>query len=165
MDWAVIAPLAAVVVTAVLGALAVAREQSAIRQLERVTALLEDGDDDFAGRSDLLWLQSALARRVNQQYRAPRKRATLVYGWAMRLAGWGLLLWVYFVISGAIFQVALRDSVGQARMGATWAFIVSIVVLGVLGSAIGAFSLRKRARERSEWLATADPDESHAPLL
>jgi hypothetical protein len=165
VDWGVVAPVGAVIVTAVLGALGIAKEQSAIRQLERVTLVLKDTGDEYAGRSELLWLQGVLAKRVNQQYRAPRKRGVLIYGWAMRLAGWGLLLWVYLVVSGAIFRLVLTDSVGQPRVGATWALVISIVVLGVLGSAIGALVIRRRERERAEWLVAAGPDESHAPLL
>lgn len=165
MDLGVIAPVAAVIVTALLGALGIAREQSAIRQLERVTTVLKDAGDDFEGRSELLWLRAALAKRVNQQYRAPRKRGVLISGWAMRLAGWGLLLWVYFVFSNVIFRDVFTDSGGQPRIGLTWALVISILVLGVLGSAIGAAGLRKRDRDREQWLATAGSDQSHAPLL
>ncbi len=165
MDWDVVAPLAAVFVTAVLGALGIAREQSAIRQLERVTAVLKDAEDDFEGRAELLWLRSALAKRINLQYRAPRKRRVLFYGWATRLAGWGLLIWVYFVFSSVIFRVVLTDSVGQPRVGATWAMVIAITVLGFVGSGVGAFHLRKRERQRTDWLKTASPTTSEAPQL
>lgn len=165
VDLGVIAPLAAVIVTAVLGALGIAREQSAMRQLERVTVVLKEAGKDFEGRAELLWLQTALAKRLNQQYRAPRKRGVLLYGWAMRLAGWGLLTWVYFVLSGALFQVVLTDSNGQPRVAATWGLVISFVVLGALGSVIGTTSLRKRERDRREWLVAAGPDESDAPHL
>ena len=165
MDLGVIAPLAAVIVTAVLGALGIAREQSAMRQLERVTVVLKEAGEDFEGRTELLWLQTALAKRLNQQYRAPRKRGMLLYGWAMRLAGWGLLTWVYFVLSGAFFQVVLTDSNGQPRVAATWGLVISFVVLGVLGSVVGTTSLRKRERDRREWLVAAGPYESDAPHL
>lgn len=165
MDWGVLAPFAAVVVTAVLGAFGIAREQSAIRQLERVTAVLKDAGGDFDGRTELLWLQGALSKRVNRQYRAPRKRATLLYGWATRLAGWGLLLWIYFVLSSAFFKNVLTDSGGQPRVGATWSFVIAVGVLGFLGSIVGAASLRKREKDRAAWLATAEADDSEAPAL
>ena len=165
MNWGVLAPLAAVIVTAVLGAVAIAREQSAIRQLERVTIVLKDAESDFDGRQALLWLQTALAERVNRQYRAPRKRSALIYGWATRLAGWGVLLWVYFVFSSVFFRTVLTDEVGQPRVGATWAAVISITVLGFVGSAVGAFHLRKRERERAEWLAHAGPADSEASML
>ena len=165
MDWGVVAPLAAVLVTAVLGALGIAREQSAIRQLERVTAVLKDAEDDFEGRAELIWLRNALAKRINLQYRAPRKRRVLLYGWATRLAGWGLLLWVYFVFSSVFFRVVLTDSVGQPRVEATWAMVIALAILGFVGSGVGAFHLRKRERQRTEWLATAGPTDSEAPPL
>ena len=165
MDLGVIAPLAAVIVTAVLGALGIAREQSAMRQLERVTVVLKEAGQDFEGRAELLWLQTALAKRLNRQYRAPRKRGVLLYGWAMRLAGWGLLTWVYFVLSDALFQVVLTDSNGQPRVAATWSLIISFVVLGVIGSVIGTTSLRRRERDRRQWLNAAGPHESDAPHL
>lgn len=165
MDWGVVAPVSAVIVTAVLGALGIAREQSAIRQLERVTAVLKDTNDDFDGRPELRWLQGELASRVKQQYRAPRKRSELIYGWGLRFGGWGLLIWVYFVISSAFFQQVLTDRNGQPRLGATWALIISIFALGVLGSIVGAAILRKRERDRVHWLAKAGPEESLAPFL
>jgi hypothetical protein len=68
----VLTPLAAVLVTAVLGALGIAREQSAMRQLEWITAVLKDAGSKFPGREELVWLQEALAKRVNLQHRAPR---------------------------------------------------------------------------------------------
>ncbi|MCS6587146.1 hypothetical protein [Curtobacterium flaccumfaciens] len=165
MDWGVLASLAAVIVTAVLGALAIAREQSAMRQLERVTAVLKDTSQDFEGRQELLWLQSTLSTRVNLQYRAPRKRRVLIYGWATRLAGAGLLLWVYFVVTSAFVSSALIDSGGQPRVGATWAMLGVIVALGVAGTAVGARHLRRRDRERRAWVEAASSDASEAPQL
>lgn len=104
-----------------------------MRQLERVTVVLREAGDKFEGRAELLWLQTALAKRLNQQYRAPRMRRVLLYGWAMRLAGWGLLTWLYFVLSDALFQVVLTASNGQPRVAAAWALVTSFVGLGVLG--------------------------------
>jgi len=165
VNWEVMAPFAAVVVTAALGAWGIAREQSAMRQLERVTAVLKDAGDDFEGRAELLWLQTALSRRVNRQYRAPQKRGVLFYAWALRIASLGMLLWVYFVLTNAFFSRALTDEVGQPRVGATWATIVAITVLGVLGAIVGALQLRRREKERAEWLRVAEPDSSEAAQL
>lgn len=130
-----------------------------------MTAVLKDADDDFEGRVELIWLRNALAKRINLQYRAPRKRRVLLYGWATRLAGWGLLLWVYFVFSSVFFRVVLTDSVGQPRVEATWAMVIAIAILGFVGSGVGAFHLRKRERQRTEWLAAAGPTDSEAPPL
>lgn len=162
MDWTIVAPISAVFVTAVLGALGISREQSVMRQLERVTAVLKDMPDNAEGRRDLEWLQTALARRVNNQYRAPRMRDDLAWGWLSRLSGWGLSLILYVLFFHAVQRASPSETPSALSGWITLAFLALIAV----GSAwAGSRRLRRRVNERQKWIVESHSTDSAAPML
>jgi uncharacterized membrane protein (DUF485 family) len=163
MDWTVVAAFVGVLVPAALTALGIAREQSALRQLERVAAVLKDTADDVPGRPHLVWLHAALAERVNAQYRAPRYRPLQVLAWTMVLGGWSLAIYLYVIVLVAFVRATPSDPHLPAivGMGIFGGLLVSFLVAVFLGRRW----LRQRATRRFEWLATAAPEDSAAPRL
>lgn len=166
MTWSVIATLAGVAVTAVLGTLAIVREQSVVRQLERVNAVLKDMPAEAAGYAHLEWLRGDLARRVNLQYRAPRQRYRLFWGW------YGLVLGGLFLVIGYAVMVALAiRSVPETPTPEpipTWLsvlFFCAVTVSSFLMILLGMLFMRRRAMSRLRWSVRAAPTESAAPHI
>lgn len=162
MPWSVIATLAGVAVTALLGALAIVREQSVVRQLERVTALLKDTPEHAEGRSHLEWLRGDLSRRLNYQYRAPRQRFALFMGWFGLLFGLGNLIALYFL---AAFRFA---SLATERLDPGWAPWVTYggLVLVSIGLARSAYrGIVRRARRRIRWILRHKQSATRSPYI
>lgn len=160
-----VAALAAVLVTAALGALGITREQSAIRQRERVTAVLKEMGSDAKGRDELEWLQGALARRVNLQYRAPRERSSMLAGWTGRLLGSGLVLYTYFFLTTTFLASVTSDDSGNLTPFGTAITLGAYTVGGVAAILVGNLNLRQRRSIRDRWVTEAEPGDSTAPTL
>lgn len=165
MNWGIVASFAAVAVTAVLGALGIAREQSAIRQLERVTAVLKDSEPTFQGRAELEWMRAALAKRVNNQYRAPRARGNLFWSWVSLLLGWGLLAGIYGIFVKALTDAATATNDGKVEGWGAWVVLSIGIITGVGGAMTGARGLRARQALRDKWIKQARAEDSDAPTL
>ena len=166
MNWAaaapVLAPIAAVVVTAALGALGIAREQSAMRQLERVTAVLKETPEHAAARGQLEWLRDALAAHVNAQYRAPRHRFIQTVGWVTTLGGCGIGVWFYMVLA-----LATERASPDPADTPTWVALAIFFGLLIIAAAVwsGPWFLRGRSAAREGWIEKARPDDSAAPKM
>lgn len=161
MTWTVLAALAGAFVTATLGALAIVREQSVIRQLERITAILKDTPDTVQGRANVEWVRDDLARRLNFQYRAPRQGSNLFIGWLGVLFGTGVLILVY---AGLVFTGIAMALSGEAKTLPAWISVTEVVVVAAIAIVLlrtGYGFLRRRARQRLRWVIR-HPDWSAA---
>jgi hypothetical protein len=162
MPWSVLATLAGVAVTALLGALAIVREESVVRQLERITALLKETPDDAEGRAHLEWLRKDLSRRLNYQYRAPRQRLTLFMGWFGLLFGIGNLLAIYFL---AAFKFATLTTTFLDPGWEPWIVYGTLALMSV-GLARSAYrAIGRRARRRVRWILRHNSDASKSPYI
>lgn len=162
MDWAVVATFAGIGVTAVLGALTTAREQSPFRQLERVTAVLKDTPSGTAGRESLEVLRDELAERILNGYRAPREQRGLILAWIGMLYGAGLL------IAGPTMVLLAVNELFPGDFLPGWTRIVFGPVFFLLGVVMVRLSRRAfglRQEHRALWVQTLGSQESAAPKL
>lgn len=146
------------------GAWAIVREQSLIRQLERVTAVLKDTPDDASkARRDLEHIRNHLALRINRRYRAPRQRLELFNAWYFTLLGMGIA--IVLVVTAIATGV---ERVQDADVPVVWS-VVSLLAMGIGALALGCYLNYRRDRARSAWVLTAsnagDDDRSTAPDL
>lgn len=154
-----------IAVTAVLGALALAREQSVLRRLERISTVLKETPDHAAGRPHLEWLRDDLARRVNLQYRAPRDRWTLVAGWTVAFAGLLLLLGAYvLLVVLAALSIPQQDP-SETTVEDAQRMLWVVMAVGLVVFAAGTAMRFWRDRQRRKWAEQASPDDSKAPLI
>ncbi|WIB69786.1 hypothetical protein [Curtobacterium sp. MCBD17_026] len=162
MDWAVVATFAGIGVTAVLGAFATVREQSPVRQLERVTAMLKDTPASTSARDDLEQLRDSLARRVLNGYRAPRE------GWMLTLSWLAFLYGGFFVVAGPVILAYNGLSLVPGLSDAPWQWMIMGAALGGGGWFLyvqgrGLFAVRHKIR--TNWLKNAKHTESKAPTF
>lgn len=141
---------------------AVVREQSLMRQLERVTAILKDTPvEALEPRKDLEYLRDHLSRRINRRYRAPRERFRLFMGWYLTLAGVGTLVWTFLLV--AMQWVSQASPSPEAVPFA----VAATVVLAIIAFALGRTTLRRRENARLDWVVGAseggDSRRSAAP--
>lgn len=163
MSWAVVATFAGIGVTAVLGAITAAHEQTPMKQLERVTALLKDTPTDASERAQLVWLRDELSRRVNERYRAPRDRFGLGLGWLTGLYGAGLTV----VFLPALIHLLTKDwtPTGEFPVEVQPLIYGGLLVLGIGLIVIGRYSLKTRREARRRWIDEHTSTESAQPRL
>lgn len=161
--WATVASLAGVLVAAGGAAWAIAREQSLLRQLERITDILKDTEAAGSARADLEHVRDSLARRINLRYRAPRLRQEAFGSWYLILAGCGA--WLIFVGNGFVWAT---ERVLQAHLPG-WVGVTSTGIVAIILAGLGAFWYAMRIRERERWVHEAaqagDDSRSEAPML
>lgn len=151
--------------TAVLGALALAREQSVLRRLERISTVLKETPDDAAGRTHLEWLRDDLARRLNLQYRAPRDWWTLVAGWAIALTGLLVLLGAYVLLVVLTAVSIPKHESSATTVGDVQAMLWAAMAVGFAVFAVGTAMRFWRDRQRRKWAEKAAPHDSESPLI
>lgn len=166
MEWSVLATFAGVLVAAAGAAWAIVREQSVIRQLERVTAVLTDVPEGSPGHAHLVVVRADLARRLNETYRAPRH-------WFRAFAGWTfwILAALAFVLAYVYAYVGLTAllPLPVSRRDFTprdWFELAGVFV----GLSVGAFflagaALLGRSRKRRAWLDGHNADEADRPSV
>lgn len=164
MSWTVIAAFAAPAVAASIGAWGLAREQSILRRLERVTAVLKETPESAQAREHLEWLRDDLARRLNIGYRAPRAREALWWGWALTVLGGAALAAIYILVI-----VAAASSVSASGHSATAGEGVLFFVISVIASfavlIAGFVLIIRRNAKRELWAKNAGWDDTHSPTI
>jgi hypothetical protein len=157
MDWSVLATFAGVAVAAAGAAWAVVREQSVLRQLERVTAVLKDLPESSPAAPQLMFLQNSLARRLSRGYRAPKLYWEQYFGWFALLLSIGMFAsLVATAVRAALYSWTVM------RMGA----VADVILVGILllfiavAFLVGVRYLRRRTRTRNDWLE-ADGSDLH----
>jgi len=164
--------IAGVLVTAALGAIAVVREQSAMRQLERITAILKDAPEGTITQRRLQLLQEHLTHRVSLQYRLPRGVQTQFLGLMMAGSSIALLLTTLFDMTASLNHRVRGHTVlhwywVQDRL-ALWGYlwpnlIMFAFCMGGLGFAL--YILDRRTKARKSIAGTIREDETYRPLL
>ena len=164
MSWTVIAAFAAPAVAAVLGAWGIAREQSVIRRLERITAILKDTPKGAAAEAHLQWLRDDLARRLNIAYRAPRERESQWFGWALTVLGGSILAGIYILI---VVAAAIASNTSEEPISAGQGVLTFVlIVVGAIASLLFGFGLIiRRNKKRERWAEEAAADDTHSPKI
>ena len=166
MEWSVLATFAGVLVAAAGAAWAIVREQSLMRQLERVSAVLKDVPEGSPGHAHLVVVRADLARRLNETYRAPRHWVLAFIGWALRIAGAMALVLAY--VYGYIWiatvmpptrPVSSYTALDWLQLAGTFAALATGVFL------IAGLVSWKRSEKRREWLKSHRPDEADRPSV
>lgn len=158
MNWAIVATFVGIGVTAVLGAITAAHEQSPMKQLERVTALLKDTPSDAAERRQLTWLRDELSRRVNEQYRAPTDRYGLGLGSVIGIYGAGLVVFLFPIL----INLWTKDWTPPQNLsvGVQSLMYGALLVGGGVLAAFGRKTLKLRNLRRRQWVAEHDDTEN-----
>lgn len=166
MNWTVLATFVSIAVTAILGFLAIAREGSLTRKLERVSAVLSDIPATSAATDHLTWLRDDLARRVNLRYRAPRELLALSVGWTFSVLGSLLLLssWVLLILSAVAESGKVTKAESAAIAEARGTFWIMLAI-GFVSLLIGQVTIVIREARRNRWAAAARADETASPLI
>lgn len=166
MEWSVLATFAGVLVAAAGAAWAIVREQSLIRQLERVTSVLTDVPEGSPGYDHLVFVRADLARRLNETYRAPRHWLRAFVGWTLRLAS-GLA----FALAYVYVYLGLNMLVPVARPGRDYSAANWLELAGVFGalacgvSVAASLTMWGRSERRRTWLRGHRPDEADRPSV
>lgn len=158
MQWSVVATFAGVLVAASAAAWGIVREQSVVRQLERLTAILKDIGEDEPSRAHLEFVRTDLAERLNTNYRAPREWLASFIGWTLRLAAWASFVIAYAAIAATLIA-QIPKPVRDGGPG-------TIIMVALLNAAVGGASLllaaaffRRRRVRRQRWLDDHQSDE------
>lgn len=166
MEWSVLATFAGVLIAAFGAAWAIVREQSLIRQLERVTAVLTDVPVGSPGYDDLVVVRAHLARRFNETYRAPREWARGFFGWTLRVAGALAFVLAYVYVFIGLNALLPRTRPFSDYRATDWLAIGGLFAALALGVFIAAtLVMWGRSDRRRRWLIAHDPDEAHRPSV
>lgn len=166
MEWSVLATFAGVLVAAAGAASAIVREQSLIRQLERVTAVLTDVREGSPGYDHLVVVRADLARRFNETYRAPRHWGRAFAGWTLRVAAALALVLTYVYVFTGLYTLMPRNRPVSDYSGSDW-----LELGGLFGAlAVGVFIasglvMWGRSERRRKWLNTHGPEEADRPSV
>lgn len=149
---------------AVLGARVIAHEQSLIRRLERITAVLKDTPKGAAAETHLQWLRDDLARRLNIAHRAPRERDSQWFRWALAVLGGSVLAGIYvlIVVAAAIASNSNDEPVSAGQGGFTFVLIVAAAIASLL---FGSALLIRRNKKRERWAEEVAADDPHSPKI
>ncbi|MFJ3385608.1 MULTISPECIES: hypothetical protein [unclassified Curtobacterium] len=158
MEWSVLATFAGVLVAAFGAAWAIVREQSPMRQLERVSAVLKDMPEGDSACESLEVVRRDLAKRINSAYRAPREWFFGIAAWAFRIGGW-----LVFVVAYGYAFLGLEALLPPTRDprdygAADWLELAAF--FGIFAAVAGLLATQLfhiRNRNRRKWL-----DEHHA---
>lgn len=151
VGWSVIATFAGVLVAAIGAAWAIVREQSVLRQLERVSSILKDYPESDAGREDLEFVRGDLAKRLNKVYRAPYEWFAGFAGWVIGMFGAAALIMAYLFLVTAANQEWPTSH--KHRQPADWVNLASFTgVLGAVAVVVSIAFFARRTSVRRKWL-------------
>ncbi|MFS0731035.1 hypothetical protein ABC270_13270 [Curtobacterium sp. 1P10AnD] len=164
--------VAGVLVTAALGAIAVVREQSAMRQLERITAILKDAPEGTITQRRLQVLQEHLTHRVSLQYRLPKGAEAQFLGLTMAGSSIALLLITLFDMTTSLNRRVRGHTVlhwywTQDRL-ALWDYLwPNLIMYGFCfgGLGLALYVLDRRTKARKGVAATIKENEVYRRLL
>lgn len=161
MEWSVLATFAGVLVAAFGAAWAIVREQSVMRQLERVSAVLKDLPCDDPGRDHLVVVRADLAKRLNEGYRAPRIWGLALLASALRIFG-AIVIAVGYVYAFIGLNSLLPPTADlRGYRSADWLGLsVVFVVIGAATFLIAAAVVGKRSQLRRGWLSRHSRDSA-----
>jgi hypothetical protein len=164
MDLGGVSAFVGVCVAAVATIWTVYDGRAPLRRLERISNILKEVPAGSEAHNYLVFMQTDLARRINQNYRAPRKEVDAMMAWLLRVCGGLLSVSAYLALSTSIGAAVLPSVDGESQTYSVGSWVL-FGMLGVLMLSLAAVALKRRRKERLLWISTHKADESHVTRL